>query len=756
MNKMDPKARECFYLGPAKNHPRESKRVFVHTGKVIITRNVTWAHVRSGRFLITRSKPSVVGEGDESGQDREASSANSESASEDGGSVSEGTGSEVETPEAEAAAPITSGRASTPTPRARGSQCGVSIDPERVMPGESLADTPAAASTSHGPDKRYTALGAGEAKRLAEYIPGPSRFSLRGRTRGEERRLTTDAQGLWSLEDELEIAQAVEEETMLEEAYVADAGVSIEMPTGKIQDLPPPPTTQAELLRSPFRKAFELSQRVEIEGLLDVGCFAPVDGEKIPKGRKIVASKWVHTYKGDEKGYCVKTKSRLVAKGFSQVAGVDYNETTSPTPAAAPVKMIAAVANENGLPVHHLDVSQAFVQAPLKEDIFMRLPPGCGELSGKIERLLKCQYGLKQAGREWHMLLVNWLVEEIGLEQWKAEPCVFRLMVKDEVSLMVGVHVDDIIVSGGKNACDKFFAKLKERFPVKNQGELKMYTGCAFVRDWESGVLEMNQTAYAENLVAQYGISATSNIPGSPGVDLGPRKDGEQGGNDEFPLYRPLVGSLMWLSVMTRPDIANALRACARHSHNPSPRHWKALLQVAAYVNATKEMGLRFVRGSGLRLSVYADADYAAVSNDRRSVSGVAVMLGDTAIGWKSSTQRCVTTATCEAEYVALCDASKEALFTRAVLVFLQPELSGMRVDIFGDNEGAKAIADNPSSASRSKHIDVKLHFIRGLVRAGEVRILHVGTAEQHADVLTKPLWRKKFMLHRAALMNLS
>ena len=113
-------------------------------------------------------------------------------------------------------------------------------------------------------------------------------------------------------------------------------------------------------------------------------------------------------------------------------------------------------------------------------------------------------------------------------------------------------------------------------------------------------------------------------------------------------------------------------------------------------------MGLRFVRGSGLRLSVYADADYTAVSNDRRSVSGVAVMLGETAIGWKSSTQKCVTTATCEADYVALCDASKEALFT-AVLVLFQPELSGMRVYIFGDNEGAKAITDNPSSASRSK-----------------------------------------------------
>ena len=113
-------------------------------------------------------------------------------------------------------------------------------------------------------------------------------------------------------------------------------------------------------------------------------------------------------------------------------------------------------------------------------------------------------------------------------------------------------------------------------------------------------------------------------------------------------------------------------------------------------------------------------------------------------------------TATCEAEYVALCDASKQAVFTRAILVFLQPELSGMRVDIFGDNDGAKAIADNPSSESRSKHVDVKLHFIRGLICTGEVRILHVGIEGQYADVLTKALWRNKFMVHRAALMNFS
>ena len=155
-----------------------------------------------------------------------------------------------------------------------------------------------------------------------------------------------------------------------------------------------------------------------------------------------------------------ETKSRVVAKGFTQVQDVDYHETTSPTPAPAPVKMIAVIVNEKGLPVFHLDVSQAFVQAPLEEKTYMFLPPGCGELSGKVVKLLKCQYGLKQAGREWHLHLVTWLVEKIGMEQCKAEPCGFRKIIKNEVSLMVGVHVDDTMVFGDQDLCDEFFSQL--------------------------------------------------------------------------------------------------------------------------------------------------------------------------------------------------------------------------------------------------------------------------------------------------------
>ena len=346
----------------------------------------------------------------------------------------------------------------------------------------------------------------------------------------------------------------------------------------------------------------------------------------------------------------------------------------------------------------------------------MRLPPGCGKRSGKIVRLLKCQYGMEQAGRVWHLLLVKWSVIMMRMEQCKAEPCIFRKM--GMVSLMVGVHVDDSIVSGESDVCYESFSDLKQRTPMEHQGELKMYTGCPFERDWENGILDIYQKAFAENMMTQYGITTGSSIPASNGEDLRPRAEGESGGNEEFADYHAFcVGGPILMSVMTRQDIVNALRPCARHSHTPTVRHWKALLQkVVYYVNATKGIGLSFLRGSGLRLSVFAGADYAVAPNGPRFVYVVAVVLGDTAIIWKISTQKCVTTTTCETECATLFDAAKYATFEREVFIFLQSQLAGMCLDVFVDNEDAMAIVNNPTS--RSKHIDVmKFHFIQGLVR---------------------------------------
>ena len=248
---------------------------------MIITRNVTWAHVPLSRPPTVRSTPLVEGEGCDHGKNREASSFGGETELGDAESESSGEGVEMVTSEVEST-PLVSGRAVSTTSRA-----GSSVH------SEGLADAPATFdSFSHGPDHQFAALRAWEAKRLAEHIPGPLRATIfKGRTRAEERRSKNTAQtSLISEEDELDIALHVEEENTLEQALQLDIEASVEMPTWKMQDLPPPPATQEEVRRSPFRKAFEHSQKGDLNGLLAVGCFKVVDEKDIPKGRKVVGS----------------------------------------------------------------------------------------------------------------------------------------------------------------------------------------------------------------------------------------------------------------------------------------------------------------------------------------------------------------------------------------------------------------------------------------------------------------------------------
>ena len=208
---------------------------------------------------------------------------------------------------------------------------------------------------------------------------------------------------------------------------------------------------------------------------------------------------------------------------------------------------------------------------------------------------------------------------------------------------------------------------------------------------------------------------------------------------------REAVGSLMWLSTMTRPDITNAVRAVARYAHEPTERLWQAIITLLSYLNGTKSLGITDARGSGLSLDVYTDADYAIKENDKRSVSGIVVTLGGTVVAHASKTQRVVSLSTSEAEYIAAGDGVKEALFVRDVLSFITPETCGASIKVLEDNQGTKALIENPLSFARSKHIDVRFHFIRELFKARKISVEYVASAEQHADILNKALSRVNF-----------
>ena len=216
------------------------------------------------------------------------------------------------------------------------------------------------------------------------------------------------------------------------------------------------------------------------------------------------------------------------------------------------------------------------------------------------------------------------------MKQCGTDPCVFSLIVKGKVEMILAGHIDGIAMAGSDETCRDFHAALITKFPTNNLDELTWYNWLCFqARPGTGHTSEVTHKAFVESMLNRFGVNPSSDIPATSGVELGLRQEGETKG--EWP-YREAVGSLMWLSTMTRPDIPNAVRAVAPHYHNPTAdRHWKAGLKIMANLDGTRGMGSTFVSGSGSYSTAYSDADCADKPNDRRSVSGVRPSVGQEA-----------------------------------------------------------------------------------------------------------------------------
>ena len=198
----------------------------------------------------------------------------------------------------------------------------------------------------------------------------------------------------------------------------------------------------------------------------------------------------------------------------------------------------------------------------------------------------------------------------------------------------VGVYVDDLLIGGSEEDCESLLASLNKTFPTNNLEECTWYDGGDIERCVDVGTIKLSQEAYVESLMKLFDLQSISDIPASTGADLRPKQDDEPEGY--WPV-REAVGSLMWLSTMTRPDITNAMRAVARYAHEPTERLWQAIMKILSYLNRTKSLGITYVRDLGLSLKVYADAHYVNKDN-RRSVSGIAVTLEGTVVSNVSET----------------------------------------------------------------------------------------------------------------------
>ena len=494
-------------------------------------------------------------------------------------------------------------------------------------------------------------------------------------------------------------------------------------------------------ITSPESGKWKVAMDEELNSLWDNDTF---ELTSLPEGRTSVGGKWVYTIKLGPNGE-EKYKARFVAKGYSQAPGIDYHETFSPTARLTSVRMLMQLAVQKGMVIHQMDVKTAYLNAPIDCELYVEQPEGYEQKGPNGQKLVcklkKSLYGLKQSGRNWNSMLHDYLTQE-EFVQSLVDPCVYvRTTESGQVILIV--WVDDIIIAGSNTDVLKEFKEcLMMKFKMKDLGILSWFLGIQF--KCGNGYVEMNQTQYIEKILSRFNMSECKPkaIPCELGVTKGSTVN--ESNFENVGLYREIVGSLIYLMTCTRPDLCYVVTYLSQHLSKPMKAHYAISKQVLRYLKGTQDRCLKFVKGPEVKLEGYSDSDWAT-SSDRRSISGYAFKLcsASSLISWKSAKQSVVALSSCEAEYVALAMATQEAKFLRQLLADLVgPPCEVIRMYV--DNQGAIALANNPVHHKRSKHIDVKYHFLRLEIQNGNLKLTYVPTENNVADIFTKPVTRVK------------
>lgn len=510
------------------------------------------------------------------------------------------------------------------------------------------------------------------------------------------------------------------------------------------------PKNVKDALSSDDESKWREAMKEEYDSLLENDAWILVDR---PRDRKVVKNKWVFKLKRGADGEQCRFRARLVAKGFSQEYGIDYDETFSPVIRNSTFRALLALATELNLDIDHVDVVTAFLNGDLEEEIYMEQPESFVKQgqSNKVCLLKKAIYGLKQASRVWNKKLHNVLIE-IGYKRSNYESCVYSKITENGM-VIISLYVDDIVIfSNDKSEKERLKAKLMSKFKCRDLGEPKHCLGLRISRDRSKGEICVDQRPYIEHLLSKFGMKECK--PVNTPLDLNYKlcvNDLNSGKSNDFSHlpYQCLVGSLMYLAVCSRPDIAHAASVLSQSNSNYNEHNWKNAKRVLRYLKGTLNYGLVF-RKSGINVEGYVDADWGNDMKDRRSYTGFVFKLAGAAVSWESKKQRTVAMSSTEAEYMALAEAAKEAVYIQGFL----SELIGIKKSIvlYNDNQGAQKLVCNPVFHNRTKHIDIRHHFIRDLVECEKLKLMYLPTDSMPADVLAKGLGVSK---HNVCLKGL-
>lgn len=468
-----------------------------------------------------------------------------------------------------------------------------------------------------------------------------------------------------------------------------------------------------------------------------------------PADANILDCRWVFAEKRGPDGEILLHKARIVAKGFKQVPGVDFNETYAPTMHKASLRTLLALAAYYDMEIHQMDVKAAFLHGELKETIYMRPPNGFPtKTPGHVWLLKKSLYGLKQAARAWHQKAHDELTK-MGFIPTSSDPSVYIKLTPGKLPAIVGTHVDDSLqIVKGVSALSELKARLASTFEMKDLGEARWFLGLEITRDRPRRTITLSQERYTLDILNRFGMAESHSVSTPMAASTRLEKLDAPSDSTTLQLYQQMLGCLMYAMVCTRPDLAYAVGALSQHSATPGPDHLVAMKRAYRYLSGTRGATLVF-DGSikNQKLVGYSDSDWAGDPIDRRSIAGHAFLIGNTAISWSSKKQQTVALSSTEGEYMSTTMATCEAIFLRRLCNELGFEQSA--TTIFVDNQSAMDLARNPVHHSRTKHIEVRHHFIREKLESGEVTLEYKPTADQTADIFTKPLPAVKFLKFR-------
>lgn len=505
------------------------------------------------------------------------------------------------------------------------------------------------------------------------------------------------------------------------------------------------PATIQEALQGPDKDNWIAAMREELQAFEENSAWEVVS--EVPPEKTLVQCKWVYKRKFDSDN-SVRYRARLVAKGFTQKPGLDYDETFSPVVRHSTLRLLFALSVQLDLNVTHLDVKTAFLNGDLKEDIYMAHPNVDlnDKNNGKIVKLNKAIYGLKQSSRSWYEK-VDQCLTELGFNKSQIEPCVFTKF-HDDVKVIIALYVDDFFVySNCRSETDKLISVLNSKFNIKDLGRVKQCLGMRVNIDNENNTCTLDQEEYINQLLIKFNMldCKETNTP----MELKLNIDKNDSVCDTKVPYQQLIGSLMYLSVLTRPDIAFSVSFLSQFNTCHTSTHWHYAKRILRYLKKTKHYCIKYVKGNSELLG-FADADWAN-GTDRKSFTGYCFVLSGGVVSWESRKQRTVALSSMEAEYMAMAEACKELMYLRVLLAEVTNQDMKL-VTLYNDSQSAQKFVVNHALHRRSKHIDIRYNFLRDAVNNKVIDIKYMCSDNMPADILTKALGACKHYLCVEAL----